>query len=52
MKGDTGDNIEAQTGLWKFNGEMVKSFDKHVEKSVPLYKEGHELICQLSDFFN
>ncbi|MBO8217694.1 methyltransferase domain-containing protein [Prochlorococcus marinus] len=51
MKGDTGDNIEARTGMWAFNGEMVKSFDKHVEKSVPLYKEGHELICQLSDFF-
>jgi len=30
---------------------MVEHFESHVEKSVPLYKEGHELIVNLSDYF-
>ena len=29
----------------------MKKFDKHISSSVPLYKEGHELITSLSDFF-
>lgn len=36
---------------WTFSGENAKNFDNHIAKSVPLYKEGHNLICQLSDFF-
>ncbi|MFV0233925.1 methyltransferase domain-containing protein [Empedobacter falsenii] len=36
---------------WVFSGENVKNFDEHILKSVPLYEEGHNLICQLSDFF-
>lgn len=36
---------------WSFSGENVKKFDDHILKSIPLYKEGHNLICQLSDFF-
>jgi tRNA (cmo5U34)-methyltransferase len=46
-----GDKINAARGNWKFSGETAKKFDNHVEKSVPLYKEGHDLICDLSDFF-
>ena len=30
---------------------MHKNFEKHVEKSVPFYNEGHNLICKLSSFF-
>ena len=30
---------------------MVDHFESHVEKSVPLYREGHELIVKLSDYF-
>ncbi|MFT7267739.1 MAG: tRNA (cmo5U34)-methyltransferase, partial [Porticoccus sp.] len=26
-------------------------FDDHISKSVPLYEEGHDLICDMSDFF-
>jgi len=48
---DTGDDISANSGLWSFNGDMVKKFDSHVSKSVPLYQEGHQLVCQLSEFF-
>lgn len=49
--GHVGDEVEALSGNWKFNGETVKHFDEHVKKSVPLYEEGHALICDLSDFF-
>lgn len=48
---NVGDNISAERGNWKFSGDVVKTFDDHVSKSVPLYNEGHELICDLSDFF-
>jgi tRNA (cmo5U34)-methyltransferase len=46
-----GDNIHAERGGWKFSGETTRTFDSHVAKSVPLYNEGHDLICDLSDFF-
>ena len=47
----SGDNIVAKNANWKFNGSMVEYFEDHVERSVPLYKEGHELIIKLSDYF-
>jgi len=47
----SGDNIIVQNANWKFNGDMVEHFEAHVSKSVPLYKEGHELIVKLSDYF-
>ena len=46
-----GDNLNADRANWKFSGDTVDSFDEHVSKSVPLYNEGHELICDISDFF-
>lgn len=46
-----GDNLNADRANWKFSGETVASFDDHVSKSVPLYNEGHEMICDISDFF-
>ena len=48
---NAGDNIATQNANWKFNGEMVDNFEEHVSKSVPLYKEGHELIVKISDYF-
>ncbi|MBJ2126364.1 methyltransferase domain-containing protein [Flavobacterium sp. IB48] len=36
---------------WNFSGEIVEKFDSHILKSVPMYKEGHDLVCRLSDFF-
>ena len=50
MKKNT-DVVSAERAYWKFNGELVNSFDAHISKSVPLYKEGHDLICDMSDFF-
>lgn len=46
-----GDGISADHGGWSFGGDVAKSFDQHVSKSVPLYNQGHDLICDLSDFF-
>ncbi|MCB1189865.1 MAG: methyltransferase domain-containing protein [Leptospiraceae bacterium] len=47
----TGDNIEAPNAGWSFGGNVAKTFDDHVSKSVPLYQEGHDLICKASDYF-
>ena len=46
-----GQGIETDRGLWTFGGGVPDTFAEHVLKSVPFYGEGHELICQLSDFF-
>jgi tRNA (cmo5U34)-methyltransferase len=47
----TGDDIVAENANWSFSGEVAKKFDQHVEKSVPFYHEGHDLVAKLSDFF-
>jgi len=47
----SGDGIKADNAAWKFNGEMVEQFETHVEKSIPFYKEGHDLVSKLSDYF-
>ena len=39
------------SGAWNFKKEVANNFYEHINKSVPLYKEGHELIVKLSDFF-
>lgn len=36
---------------WSFSGKIVNDFDNHILSSVPLYKQGHQLISSLSDFF-
>jgi tRNA (cmo5U34)-methyltransferase len=46
-----GHNIEAGNAAWSFGGNTPDSFVSHIRQSVPLYAEGHDLICQLSDFF-
>ena len=46
-----GDNINAPNAGWSFGSEVPQAFDTHVEKSVPLYPEGHELILRISDYF-
>lgn len=43
-------DIEAENAGWSFE-DIAPQFDEHVRKSVPLYNEGHTLVCQLSDFF-
>jgi tRNA (cmo5U34)-methyltransferase len=46
-----GDDIDAGNAAWSFGGAVAEHFDEHVSRSVPLYREGHELIAQVSDFF-
>ena len=48
-----GDGINFASGLarWSFSENTPKSFDAHVSKSVPLYVEGHSLICSLLSHF-
>ena len=46
-----GDDLDVGNANWRFRGEVVEKFDAHVAKSVPLYYQGHDLICQLSDYF-
>ena len=48
---DVGDGISASNAGWSFKGDVAKTFDSHVSKQVPFYQEGHQLICNLSDFF-
>lgn len=48
---DVGDGLKADRASWTFGGEVAHHFDDHVSKSVPLYHEGHQLVCELSDFF-
>ena len=48
---DIGDSIRADNANWKFSGDAVRNFRSHIEKSIPFYKEGQDLICKLSDFF-
>lgn len=42
--------IDAVNAGWSFDN-IADAFDDHVRKSVPLYDVGHDLICQVGDFF-
>jgi tRNA (cmo5U34)-methyltransferase len=46
-----GNHIVADNANWTFGGEVPDSFDAHVEKSVPFYHEGHQLVTRIADFF-
>ncbi|WP_420453606.1 methyltransferase domain-containing protein [Ilumatobacter sp.] len=46
-----GDRIDAGNARWSFGGEVAGSFETHIERSVPGYRRGHEIVAQLSDFF-
>lgn len=46
-----GDGIDSLNAAWSFGGNTPKNFDSHVSKSVPKYKDGHDIILSLSDFF-
>jgi tRNA (cmo5U34)-methyltransferase len=47
---NVGKNINQHNAGWSFE-EISKDFDEHIEKSIPLYRQGHELVCRYSDFF-
>ena len=36
-------NIKLKNSSWTFSGKVAKSFDIHINKSVPFYLKMHEL---------
>ena len=46
-----GTNISKKNANWNFRGNVSKNFDAHINKSIPLYSETHNLYLKLSDFF-
>lgn len=46
-----GHEISAPNAGWTFGNDVAETFVDHIRQSVPLYEEGHKLICQMSDFF-
>lgn len=46
-----GQKIEVENAGWTFSGKVADTFVDHIKVSVPLYESGHDLICQLSDYF-
>lgn len=46
-----GQKIAAENAGWTFGNNVPDTFVDHIRLSVPLYESGHDLICQLSDFF-
>ena len=48
---NAGDGIRSGNASWTFGSDTPKNFSTHVQKSVPLYDVGHELVLDISDFF-
>ncbi|MBW3041827.1 methyltransferase domain-containing protein [Prochlorococcus marinus] len=48
---NVGDKIETESSSWNFAGDVPENFIEHARKSIPLYREGHKLISDYSDFF-
>lgn len=46
-----GQSIEVGSANWNFGGNVPDTFVEHIRHSVPLYEEGHDLVCYLSDYF-
>ena len=50
-KKNLGDKIKLKESTWTFSGNVHKYFDKHIQKSVPLYEWAHDIGTELSYFF-
>ena len=46
-----GQGILKAQGRWSFGGSVADVFERHIERSVPGYREGHDLVARLSDWF-
>ena len=51
LQTNVGQGIEAENAGWSFGGEVADTFGGHVRSSIPMYDDGHELVCKLSDYF-
>ena len=36
---------------WSFGGDVASGFEAHIERSVPGYRAGHDLVAAVADFF-
>lgn len=48
---NVGESIMADNASWTFGGSVPEKFSDHVERSVPWYQAGHEVVYRVSDFF-
>ena len=47
-----GDSIVLKNRKWSFSSaQVVSGFNFHIENSVPLYHQGHDLVLGFADFF-
>ncbi len=46
-----GQNISADNGRWSFGGRVAETFEDHISLSVPHYREGHDIVARMSDWF-
>lgn len=45
------DGIVTQRANWQFDETVAPGFVDHIRRSVPRYDDGHDIVCQLSDYF-
>tara|TARA_B100000989_G_scaffold287818_1_gene257828 strand:- start:1612 stop:2307 length:696 start_codon:yes stop_codon:yes gene_type:complete len=43
--------ILSKNASWNFKNQVPKRFSHHIKKSIPFYKDMHNMVCELSDFF-
>lgn len=48
---NVGNKIKQKSGQWSFSGNVAKSFDQHISKSIPNYEISHDIFSRFSDFF-
>lgn len=46
-----GDGLSSENARWRFSAEVSEKFEEHAERSIPDYRQNHQLILELSDFF-
>lgn len=44
---EVGSGIHAPGGVWTFGGDTPSAFEEHIARSVPLYKDCHDLIVDI-----
>ena len=50
-KNKLGTGITSIEGTWRFSNNIAKSFDKHVNQSIPHYNDMQDYIVSLSEWF-
>ena len=46
-----GNNLSSVEGTWKFTDNVAKNFDKHVNQSIPHYKDIQKYVTLLAEWF-